>query len=624
MFDHVYDTFDLYFDRNQRHLAYKTCMRMQELLVDSTESQAVILEALDKFSSFEQAKKTFRHLASRTFRQPKQAFTRAIESAFGNQSDDTSDKDCLTTLYSPLPKELFVSLASWVFSQGSPTPALSLGEVLMSDRMANGFTKENGTEAEAWESLKQAFSVLAPGAERPINVMTSFYDFLTVYSSKDYSSSFMLQAKTIKDWNCTLEPNENDLKCSPNSSHEHSGCCRLEREVSRSYGQVLEIMKYHILGGLTNDEVRCIQDVKAGLRHVGYGNIVEDEVKQWWPQVQMSPPTLYGTREAENQTRPSFSKWFSTSQGIVHTFNHVPFWNMFKETPAMKEFHDKLHQRLGLPPSLWQPISKGQKFALESWIFATSTHGAHITIHEPGLLADLDTVQIVVFPGKTYSISITPTLMAIDKAVKQLDIKFRDCMLKNDPHDLVLFRNYSYSSCIFECKMRRAVDICGCIPWDYPQLVENGTICHVHARHRFQEIMTKEVTPSLCNCLPDCEYTKYNVKVTGRITTTNEICHNNPEKGIRIAPWHKMTGTPKVNEFQFVTQYVNLFALESIPQAAWIQSLGDVAGQDLILCNWTLSQFALIRVYVAPSTVHVMTRRLRVTFTDQVANIGKS
>ena len=55
-----------------------------------------------------------------------------------------------------------------------------------------------------------------------------------------------------------------------------------------------------------------------------------------------------------------------------------------------------------------------------------------------------------------------------DPEIEQVDPDKRHCYFQSEK-SLTLFSGYSFSNCILECYLERALEISGCIPWYFPR-----------------------------------------------------------------------------------------------------------------------------------------------------------
>lgn len=93
-----------------------------------------------------------------------------------------------------------------------------------------------------------------------------------------------------------------------------------------------------------------------------------------------------------------------------------------------------------------------------------------------------------------------------------------------------MFKAYSQKGCLFDCRIKNALKLIGCIPWDYPLPLTTGweqngkiKICNSTRRStdminesdlaKFNEYMNSETSLSNCSCQPDCEEVVFETQV---------------------------------------------------------------------------------------------------------------
>ncbi len=83
-----------------------------------------------------------------------------------------------------------------------------------------------------------------------------------------------------------------------------------------------------------------------------------------------------------------------------------------------------------------------------------------------------------------YTLTVTPSdIITTDDDLIDTPEEKRKCRFSHEHHasDASLFKQYSQSSCLFECKLRKALadpEKPSCLPWDFPHPEENITICN--------------------------------------------------------------------------------------------------------------------------------------------------
>ena len=91
-----------------------------------------------------------------------------------------------------------------------------------------------------------------------------------------------------------------------------------------------------------------------------------------------------------------------------------------------------------------------------------------VSLHSPNEPADLRSKNFQVPLGHSTTVYVTPKARTIDETAMELTESERECRLNNDAKSLKIFNIYTRAACLFECKMRHALNRCKCQPWDYP------------------------------------------------------------------------------------------------------------------------------------------------------------
>ena len=141
---------------------------------------------------------------------------------------------------------------------------------------------------------------------------------------------------------------------------------------------------------------------------------------------------------------------------------------------------------------------------------------AHSTKELPQILQDSNqesnTDATTLKAGHEYNIELTPHGQKATSQFKSMDIENRLCFLSEEKPPMSNLRTYSKQNCIYECKVKYAIDHCGCIPWDFPLKLSDpimecdvfGRTCFFHAIKQF--IATGQTCP---RCIEDCEFMRY-------------------------------------------------------------------------------------------------------------------
>ncbi len=223
-----------------------------------------------------------------------------------------------------------------------------------------------------------------------------------------------------------------------------------------------------------------------------------------------------------------FSNTFS-SVGFGYTFNAQPYWTLFKNTSESLAFYKEIYEQQysfedDLPRKI---VDTGHTFSFEFIVRHKpyDTPGAvhkydqemFLAIHDPSHVPNLKNEGIKIDPGKLYEIRINPILTMSDESALALDSKTRNCLSK-DENMLSLFRHYSQSACILECKLDQAVGTCNCSALEYPRVSPDVGLClDMDSSKCFSDIMGNDTLAANCDCPNDCDHIVYDTDM--QITT---------------------------------------------------------------------------------------------------------
>jgi len=115
--------------------------------------------------------------------------------------------------------------------------------------------------------------------------------------------------------------------------------------------------------------------------------------------------------------------------------------------------------------------------------------------------------------GHNNIIALSGTEIQADDTLRDLSVKSRNCLFPEENTNMKIYKNYTYSNCIFECSLMYAKDRLAqsynnsrpCMPWFYPSTDKSVTICEPWAAVKFLEFMNGDIPNDVCSyCLPDC------------------------------------------------------------------------------------------------------------------------
>ena len=174
-----------------------------------------------------------------------------------------------------------------------------------------------------------------------------------------------------------------------------------------------------------------------------------------------------------------------TTYGMGFTFNNEREEILIKKDYRIPEFS---HNVNGMPSLMKSTNSKDsltviidsnaeevaayEKHSSEPGIVHNKPKAVFVSLHNPLEPADaryITSTSMKIPLGYTTTFYITPQATEIDENGKaNLMESERKCRLNEDTDNMDVFNVYTRVACLFECKMKYAMERCGCIPWNYP------------------------------------------------------------------------------------------------------------------------------------------------------------
>ncbi len=541
----------------------------------------------------------FRGLAKQVFRRSAQEAISHIDSFIARHINYTLSYNCHGP-YSGLSKDVVVKILAMLIAQGGATRPIPLGQLLDYQLSYSSWSYPWDPELQkVVHLLYPVLELLFPGSNLRLTKPNEY-----LLASHGASSIVWAPHGWPDTRNCTvflaimsqINTNRQEDFCAQDEE-----CCKVQAEIAASYPSVLKLMKFSLQPHTwARQEARDLEEITEGIETLGYPSKATIFTATN-PAIYAS--VLHGV--GEEVSAPTFRRSFS-NKGISFTFNADPFWHIFKDMPSTNAFYEEVHAVKGTREEDEQlpihPQANGPLFALEMLINTPDT-GRLIAVHQPSVLPDLINEPIEIYPGNTYDVLITPSVTQIEDEVKKMNPYSKNCISALNENHLKMFRNYSKSACMLECKLTRAAEACGCIPWDYPRINDTVPICHFYTKLCFREEMAKGVTPSECSCLNDCDSVSYTRDIIVKPSQKRDYCY--PFWLEHIEPWYARNKFFRVASSTFEEMTYRMGAEEDRCE------------------NKIEKELAVVKIYFGPAVAAVTTRSLRVTFTDRVANIGE-
>ncbi len=457
---------------------------------------------------------------AKTFRMPVKASAKAVTDVLANYLSSSPtlrySHDCTKKLNSTHSIEAIRSATGVLaaLSYGDTMHELKLGQLMTiatwqkSTKMPSVYQKDLQTDTQ--KSLIQWLKTLIPQLQGDD---TKF----TISQLMEYVANS--QSEKYQDESIPCHVNKELYKTNPhhNSSNTfcmfdpNSPCCKLEKELSKQREAIMRIMKYtYAPASRLLDEKSQSNEARKYAESLKYKLRSGDNFN--------SDPVVVACKFGNEPLTPNCSKFsmLYNTGGIGYTFNNKPFWSLYRNTSEnyafYKEFYEKNNGAEGI--SQGHVASIVNEFSL-TFIVKHSRASSlpskiRMVMNNPMDVPDLSSDYFILDPGMAYYIYLTPTQTVTDRGGLKLKLSQRKCLSASENKKLKIFKAYTQSACIFECKLRRAVSECNCSPWDYPVLDRETPICTArNGKPCFEEVMAAPFDIQECGCPNDCSFVQY-------------------------------------------------------------------------------------------------------------------
>lgn len=397
------------------------------------------------------------------------------------------------------------------------------------------------------------------------------------------------------------------------------GCCEFKHLYDAMPKEILKVMRYaqqapHLLSG--KKEMEDLR--KDAQKAFSYPLLpIDNRVarQNLNPRILQCQYNKYPLNQS-----PEDCQWFArsyTDEGLGYSFNTGSFWDHHQTNQFTKDFYDVMHpdERTNWSTIAYPETSGrdyGLKITLELNDFLTVAQTVRnqgksfpvfkVAIHDPSTPADLRSAGIEIEPGYLSTFLITPSQTITTDSAKELEPGQRECRLKTENEGMVIFKTYSQSGCILECKLAQGVDRCGCIPWNYPHPSEDQKICDFEGSACFERAMADTEKARNCDCPLDCDSIRYAYSVSSTMLDKDKICKDSSKSTFSDAS----TALPTMLERIF-------------------NQLVDGADIEMEqICRENLDKIAMVQFQLTSKQVTRIKRDRRVTLADMISTFGKS
>ena len=339
-----------------------------------------------------------------------------------------------------------------------------------------------------------------------------------------------------------------------------------------------------------------------------------------------------------------------TNEGLCFTRNSGNFHKIFKPSQYVDEFKEIMlsgGENDSVKHNKGSGIQYQYTFIVDAnryndlrrgniWNKETDTN-LHLGVHSPNDIADIRGSGIAIHSGYETTIRIDLKELYSDPSIRSIAPNRRQCMFDDENEEMTIFKWYSRTNCLLDCRTSLVEKECGCRPWDYPfdsttnVNIQNQTrICDYFGNTCFNALMKTAFGEKQClkECLPDCNSVKYTISVEKTpFSPDKKICHYSKEKD------HNNRGKDlgeSIRNHVFGRSQTDPKWLKSTPIRTVtrlvqdsLKHLNKSSTEETICTEKVMADIAVVHVIVNNPTVLRLIQTNRVSFTDKLANFGK-
>ena len=316
-----------------------------------------------------------------------------------------------------------------------------------------------------------------------------------------------------------------------------------------------------------------------------------------------------------------------TDVGICHSFNAKPTADMLQDSYFKKNFETVYKTDLS-KESIINGTGSGQEHALNFYLMDSDFRRLSKKTKPSSFRLGLST-QTEYFDMKYISKWIKPGFHTIWKVqameifpsgnLRSVPIDKRNCKFPDETEGLDIFKIYSRKACQFECRLKKAAEVCQCHPWNIPNKVQKNkhTLCDVYGNFCFNTIMNRKSTWKNCTCLPTCHHIEftYNEQLN---SIDVSVCEN------KYSVESKIAGIMVENGYNSLAyKYFKMKEYEKFGSNDTLEKW-DIDSFKTELCKEMLLKYMAKVSVMFDKETYVRTKTsLKVTFTDKLAAFGK-
>ena len=174
----------------------------------------------------------------------------------------------------------------------------------------------------------------------------------------------------------------------------------------------------------------------------------------------------------------------------------------------------------------------------------------------------------------------------------------------------MFLNQYSRKGCEIECAARKAISICKCLPWYYPNDYDKWPMCDMFGAYCFELIMGDDAYYKKCSgqCIADCKETEFILFSSRTPLDLNTVCG--------FGNFHQKHFQDNFKKHFAFLNYRTLIENGSIPDLA--TSLAN----DSLCKSYVQNYVAFVSVQGGMTRIILTHRERRIFFYDQLGIIG--
>ena len=242
-------------------------------------------------------------------------------------------------------------------------------------------------------------------------------------------------------------------------------------------------------------------------------------------------------------------------------------------------------------------------------------HNRKATKYKIGITGSYDAVDqnrnlIDVRPGEQAVINIIPRLVRTSPDFDSLRLDQRECKLSHETNGISFMNTFTRISCETDCAIKKAIPICRCIPWHYPNAFDRWPVCEMFGAHCFDLMMAADPNYNGCKykCKRDCKEIDYIVLPEYFPLDYKQLCSGRSFHNQHFS--------------QAYRQHFSFLNYKALIEGRFVEDLATSFLNGSMCQDYIRDYVALINVEGPTSGVILTNRDNRIFVYDQIAAIG--